>query len=204
VTQRSGPVAVVRGRPRSTAVDRAVIEAVLRLVTDGATFGDLSMEGIARAAGVGKATVYRRWASKEALLLDVLASADVPLPQPAPGSVREELLATLELVREHSVAKRESALIRNMQTQIQSSPELWQRYFDTVIVARRRVLGQVLERGIASGEIRPELGADLELLIDMVAGPLLTRSLQRPDDPIEPDLVERLVDILLVGLRPHD
>ena len=202
MTQRSGP-AVVRGRPRSTAVDRAVIEAVLRLVTDGATFGDLSMEGIARAAAVGKATVYRRWASKEALLLDVLASVDVPLPEPAPGSVREELLATLALVREHSVAKRESALIRNMQTQIQSSPELWRRYFDTVIVARRRVLGQVLERGIARGEVRAELGADLELLIDMVAGPLLTRSLQRPDDPIEPHLVERLVDILLEGLSPH-
>ena len=53
-----------RGRPRNAAVDRAVIETVLRLISDGASFGELSMEGIAREAGVGKATVYRRWPAR--------------------------------------------------------------------------------------------------------------------------------------------
>jgi hypothetical protein len=103
-------------------------------------------------------------------------------------------------MREYNLAKRESALMRNMQAQIQSSPELWQRYYETVIIARRRVLGRILERGVASGEIRADLGADLDLLIDMVAGPLLIRTVQRPEALTEDNLIERLVDALLNGM----
>ncbi len=173
------------------------------MLGDGITFAEMSMEGIARAAGVGKATIYRRWLSKEALLFDVLATMEVPLPEPARRSVREDLVTALGSVRKHNLAKRESTLMRNMQSQIQSSPELWQRYYDTFIVSRRRVLGEILQRGIANGEIRAELGTDLDLLIDMVVGPLLTRTFQRPDDPVEEDLVERLVAVLLEGMGPR-
>lgn len=203
MTETPGATAVRRGRPRNADLDRAVIETVLTLLGDGVTFAEMSMEGIARAAGVGKATIYRRWPSKEALLFDVLATMEVPLPEPARRSVREDLATALGSVRKHNVAKRESTLMRNMQSQIQSSPELWQRYYDTFIVSRRRVLGEILERGIANGEIRAELGADLDLLIDMVVGPLLTRTFQRPDDPVEEDLIERLVAVLLEGMRPR-
>jgi AcrR family transcriptional regulator len=203
VTATPGATAVRRGRPRNADLDRAVIETVLTLLGDGVTFAEMSMEGIARAAGVGKATIYRRWLSKEALLFDVLATMEVPLPEPARRSVREDLVTALGSVRKHNLAKRESTLMRNMQSQIQSSPELWQRYYDTFIVSRRRVLGEILQRGIANGEIRAELGTDLDLLIDMVVGPLLTRTFQRPNDPVEEDLVERLVAVLLDGMGPR-
>ncbi|MFD8600318.1 TetR/AcrR family transcriptional regulator [Kitasatospora sp. NPDC059646] len=203
MTDASGPTAERRGRPRSPAVDRAVIDTVLRLLTEGSSFAELSMEGIARAAGVGKNTVYRRWSGKDALLLDVLATIEEPAPEPTGRTLHEDLVLAVEWIRQRSLAKRESALMRNMQMQIQSSPELWQRYYDTFIVTRRKVLAQIMERGLANGEIRADLADDVELLVDMVAGPLLTRAVQRPDEPLENDLAERLVDTLLDGLRPR-
>ncbi|BBA97017.1 putative TetR family transcriptional regulator [Actinacidiphila reveromycinica] len=193
-----------RGRPRSAAVDRSVIDAVMRLISEGTSIGDLTMEGIARRAGVGKATLYRRWPGKEPLLLDVLATLDGPPPAGTEtGDLRADLVRAVEFIRRRSLAKRESALLRTMVTQMQSNPELWRRYHDTVIAGRRRMLVGLLERGIASGEIRPELGADLELLCDMVAGPVLARATLHPDAPLPPDLADRVVDTLLDGMRPR-
>lgn len=191
-----------RGRPRDAGVGESVTEAVLRMVDAGTTLGELSMEGIAREAGVGKATVYRRWPNKDALLLDVIAQVDPPPLAQGCGVLRDDLISAVEYIRRRSLAKRESALLRSMLTQAQSNSVLWQRYHDTVIAARRRMLMDLLERGIASGEIRPELGADLDLLCDMVVGPVLARATLRPDAPLPDDLAERVVDTLLLGMRP--
>ncbi|MYS25330.1 transcriptional regulator, TetR family [Streptomyces sp. DvalAA-14] len=192
-----------RGRPRNAAVDRAVIDTVVRLIAEGTTFSDLTVEGIAREAGVGKATVYRRWTGKDALLLDVLAEVDGPPQLKSSGVLRDDLIAAVEYIRQRSLAKRESALLRTMVAQAQSNPELWRRYHDTVVAGRRRMLIDLLERGVASGEIAPGAGGDLDLLADMVVGPVLVRATLRPDAPLEPDLAERVVDTLLGGLRPR-
>ncbi|WP_328463290.1 TetR/AcrR family transcriptional regulator [Streptomyces sp. NBC_00448] len=193
-----------RGRPRNAAVDRTVIDTVLRLISEGTSIGDLTMEGIAREAGVGKATVYRRWSGKDALLFDVLDTVDPPPPVSRTGDLRADLVCAVEFIRRHSLAKRESALLRTMVTQMQSNPRLWKRYHDTVIAGRRQMLRGLLERGIATGQIRPELGTDLELLCDMVAGPVLARATLRPDSSLPEDLADRVVDTLLDGMRPRD
>lgn len=65
-----------RGRPRSKAVEQAILEAVLRLLEDGVPLADLSVETIARTAGVGKAAIYRRWSDKEDLFVDVIRAAE--------------------------------------------------------------------------------------------------------------------------------
>jgi len=201
------PCAARRGRPRDTAVDGAVTDAVLRLVGEGANLAELTMEGIARAAGVGKATVYRRWPNKDALLLDVVAVIDAPPPADgavATGDFRADLIAAVDYIRRRGLAKRESALMRSMLAQVQSNTVLWRRYHDTVIAARRQMMVDLLERGIASGHIRKELGADLELLADLVSGPVLARATLRPEAPLPDDLAERVVDTLLEGIRPRD
>ncbi|WP_078862345.1 TetR/AcrR family transcriptional regulator [Streptomyces sp. NRRL F-5123] len=201
--------AAPRGRPRDAAVGRKVVETVLRLIGDGATFADLSIEGIAREAGVGKATVYRRWSGKDALLLDVLAQIDVPADRDLPGplgfrgaSFRDDLYVAVESMRRRGLAKRDSAMLRNMLGQMQNNPVLWRKYHDTVIARRRAALRRVLEHGIAIGSVRPELGDDLELLVDFVAGTMMTRGAFREGAALDAGLSDRVVDLILHGIAP--
>jgi AcrR family transcriptional regulator len=206
VTPPPSQPAARRGRPRDAALDRTVVETVLRLLTEGSSVGELSIEGIARQAGVGKASVYRRWPNKDALLLDVLRDVrdiEEQLPEPAGESVREDLVAAVEATRLRSLAKYESALTRNMLTQVHGSQELWQRYRELFILPRRRVLAGILRRGVDEGQIRAELGDDMDLLVDMVAGPVLYRAAMNPDALLVPGLAEQVVDVFLDGVRPR-
>lgn len=188
-----------RGRPRSIAVDTAVLEAVLLLLEEGATFGDLSIEKIARHAGVGKATVYRRWAGKDELMLDVLRSLDEEPPPLAGESVRDDLVVLADAIRRRGLAKRTSAVLRQVLAAVQSRPGLWDHYHRTVIEARREQMYDVLRRGVRSGELRDDI--DLELLGDLFSGPMLARSMLRPGASLEEGLSEQIVDAVLDGVR---
>ncbi|MGK5642118.1 TetR/AcrR family transcriptional regulator, partial [Streptomyces sp. URMC 126] len=189
-----------RGRPRSAAVDTAVIESVLRLLERGVTVGELSMERIAREAGVGKATVYRRWAGKEALMLDVLRSLEESAPELAGVSVRDDLVALLDFLRRRGLAKRSSAVMRTVVGQVQAQPRVWREYHDTVVAARREAFRAVLRRGAAAGEIRPDV--DVDLLIDLIVSPMLVRAVLHEWTELPAGLAEGIVDTVLDGVRP--
>ncbi|WP_031508508.1 TetR/AcrR family transcriptional regulator [Streptomyces megasporus] len=191
-----------RGRPRSAAADRAIVEAVLRLLERGVGVDALSMEGIAREAGVGKATVYRRWSGKDALLLDVMRTLEEPPDEVRGESVRDDLVDILERLRQRGLAKRNSAILRAMTSHFHSHPRLWQEYHDTVIRARRDLLHSVLRRGMARGEIRADL--DVELLGELFIGPMLSRALLRAWAELPEGLAERIVDGVLEGARPRE
>ncbi|MGW1379146.1 TetR/AcrR family transcriptional regulator [Streptomyces sp. NPDC002446] len=189
-----------RGRPRSAAADDAIIEAVLRLIEDGVSIGDLSMERIAREAGVGKATVYRRWPGKSALMLDVMRSLDAQSPQLEGDSVRDDLVRLLEFLRRRGLAKRSSALMRTVVSHVQAQPELWAEYHDTVVRARHEALLGVLRRGVANGEIRTD--RDLETIADLFVGPMLARAILHEWKELPEGLAEDIVDMVLEGVRP--
>lgn len=189
-----------RGRPRSEAVERAIIEGVMKLLEEGVPLAELSIERIARTAGVGKATIYRRWSGKEELFVDVVRAAEPPDP-PLPGtSMRDDLVVLLEQVRRRGLANRSSAILHSVQAQMKSSPKLWAAYHATVVAPRRRLGLEVLRRGRENGELRTDL--DLELLNDLFVGPVLVRAVLRPDADLPDDLAEQVVDTLLEGLRP--
>src|SRR5579863_5322517 len=76
------------GRPRSERAERAIIDAALSVFAESGPEG-LCIEQVAARAGVGKATIYRRWPGKEDLLLDAIATVKSPLPEPAGVSVRD-------------------------------------------------------------------------------------------------------------------
>lgn len=197
------PAAVVpgrRGRPRSAAADSAIIEAVLSLIEDGVSIAELSMERIAREAGVGKATVYRRWPGKNALMLDVMRSLDVPSPPAAGLSVRDDLVSLLEFLRHRGLAKRGLALLRTVVSHVRAQPELWAEYHATVIRARHEALLGVLRRGVANGEIRAD--HDLDTLADLFVGPMLARALLHERTELPEGLPADLVDLVLEGVRP--
>lgn len=189
-----------RGRPRSEAVERSIIEGVMKLLEEGVPLGEVSIERVARTAGVGKATIYRRWSGKEALFVDVLRAAEPPDPELPGISLREDLIALLEPLRQRGLATRNSLILHNVYAQMKSSPKVWDAYHATVIEPRRMRAFEVLRRGQRDGELRDDI--DVELLNDMFVGPMLVRALLRPDAELPEDLAERIVDAALEGLRP--
>ncbi|MDJ1133541.1 TetR/AcrR family transcriptional regulator [Streptomyces iconiensis] len=189
-----------RGRPRSEAVERAIIEAVLRLLEEGVPAHAVSVERVARTAGVGKAAVYRRWPGKDALLLDVLRTLEEPPYEgPEDGPVREILIGILEWQRRIGIAKRTSTLLRTMAGHVSSHPELWKTYHETVIARRRELLHDVVRRGVERGELRDDI--PVPVLADLFAGPMLSRVALRAWDELPEDLPVCIVDAVLEGVR---
>lgn len=189
-----------RGRPRSEAVERAIVEGLLTLVEEGCSLADLSVERIARAAGVGKATIYRRWPGRDALLVDVLATLeDVPAPELTGARVRDDLVAILESVRRRGVTKRDCALLRLVTIEVLHHPSLAQRYRSLVVDRRREALYAVLRRGVERGELRADL--DLDLLAELFVGPLMVRTVLHEWAPLDEGLPARIVDAVLDGVR---
>jgi AcrR family transcriptional regulator len=189
-----------RGRPRSEAVERSIVDAAVHLLEEGVPISELSIERIARTAGVGKATIYRRWEGKEALFLDVVRSME-PVDPPLPGtSVRDDLVAMVETLRQRGLAKRSSALLHNVFAQMQSYPKLWEMYHRTAVLPRRRLMDEVLRRGIDSGQIRGDI--EFDLLGDLFVGPMLVRTVLRPESTPGEGAAELIVDAVLEGVRP--
>ncbi|MFI7386736.1 TetR/AcrR family transcriptional regulator [Streptomyces sp. NPDC049813] len=189
-----------RGRPRSEAAEQAIVEGVIALLEDGVPLADLSIERIARTAGVGKATIYRRWSGKDELFVDVLRSIEAPDPDLPGTSLRDDLVRLLDHLRRRGLDMRRSALLHNVFAQMKTLPRLWHAYHEIVIEPRRRLMHDVLRRGVADGEL--PAGTDIELAGDLLAGPMLLRSVLRADAPLADDLAERIVDLALAGLRP--
>ncbi|MFD0075132.1 TetR/AcrR family transcriptional regulator [Streptomyces sp. NPDC127166] len=195
------PETARRGRPRSEAVEQAIFDAVGGLLEEGVPLAELSIERIARTAGVGKATIYRRWPGKEELFVELLRSVEPPEPVLTGTSVRDDLVMLLEMLRQRGLAKRSSALLHSVFSQMQAYPKLWDAYQSTVIEPRRRMGLDTVRRGMELGEIRDDL--DVEFVNDLFTGPLLLRTVIRPGSTLEPDLAERVVDAVMEGLRPR-
>ncbi|OQQ15987.1 TetR family transcriptional regulator [Streptomyces sp. M41(2017)] len=189
-----------RGRPRSEAVEHAIIEGVMKLLEEGVPLADISIERLARTVGVGKATIYRRWSGKDELFVDVMRAAEPQDPELPGVSMRDDLVVLLESLRRRGLVSRSSAILHNVHAQMKSSPKLWAAYDATVIAPRRQIGYEVLRRGQENGELRADV--DIELLNDMFVGPMLVRTVMRPDTDLPEGLAERVVDTLLEGLRP--
>jgi AcrR family transcriptional regulator len=185
------------GRPRSARVDEAIVEAVLDLLAEGVPVDALSIEAIAARAGVGKATIYRRWSGKDALLLDALRALKGPPPQPLGHSVREDLIRLLSVVGRNS-DQRTLKIMPCLVPEVHRSPEGY-RIYQELVESRREVMREVLRRGIDSDELRPDL--DVELTMALLTGPVLMQRLLRWSPALDdPDLPSRVVDAVLAGI----
>jgi AcrR family transcriptional regulator len=187
------------GRPRSERADRAIIDAALSLYAETGP-GGLCIEKVAARAGVGKATIYRRWPGKEDLLLDAIAALQVPLPQPAGRSVREDLVTLLGAICEALADPRRAREFALLLGEGAKYPRLMARYVETVLEPRREVIRSVLRRGVATGELRASV--DIDAALFMLTGAVLARGKYEPGG-IPPGYAERVVDELLLGLAPR-
>ena len=186
------------GRPRSAEAHQAILQAALDLAVEGGLAG-MSMEGIAARSGVGKATIYRRWPTKHALLADALRSILATVQAPDTGSVRSDFVA----LAEQALANAPGALRLMPRLMIEGAedPELLAVCREVLVDPRRAATREILRRAVERGELRADL--DLELAIDALAGPLIYRVLINGGDPRVVDgMAERLVDLILPGLAP--
>ncbi len=160
----------------------------------------LCIEKVAARAGVGKATIYRRWPGKEDLLLDAVTALKTPLPEPRGESVRDDLVAILRAMTQDFADPRRAREFALLLGEGAKFPRLMAKYSETVVEPRREVIRGVLRRGVASGELRP--GIDVDAALFMLTGAVLARG-KWQQEPIPAGYAERVVDELLLGLAPR-
>ena len=184
------------GRPRSERAGRAILDAALELFTEAGTAG-VCMEAVAARAGVGKATIYRRWPGKEDLLLDALTSLKSPLPEPRGESVRGDLVAMLRVMFRDASDPTWVARYTLLLGEGKKYPKVMQRYKETVVEPRREMIRSVLRRGVATGELRPD--TDVEIAVLQIVGVALSAQTQEPGW-FTPAFADRVADGVLRGL----
>src|SRR5262245_8651424 len=162
-----------RGRPRSAEVDEAVLAATLELAGEVGV-NRMSMDDLAERAKVSKATIYRRWPSKEELVLDALRSAIRPFENVDTGSLRRDLEVYLGELASRFAAGKMSDILPHL-IEVACHDEKLRSSLDDYIESRRLPLREVLERGQARGELTRDI--DLEVLLDAILGPFAYRKL---------------------------
>ena len=186
-----------RGRPRSAGADEAILTATLDVASEHG-FRGMSMDVIAERAGVSKATIYRRWASKEALVLQALRSAINPMDDVDLGSVRDDLRTYLRDLADRLASSNMTDVLPHLIEWAVHDEQL-RAELDEYVLHRRRPLVAILTRGIERGEIRDDL--DLDTLVDAFVGPFIYRKLLTRA-AVDDDFVDRLLDLLLPTLTP--
>ena len=187
------------GRPRSQESHEAIIKATLELLLE-VGYGPLTMEAVRTRAGVGKATIYRRWSSKEELVRDAIVYLHEEFEVPDTGSLRGDYHAIAEMVRSTVRRAGASRLAPRLLGESVNDPELHAIFYENLVRPRRTALGGLLRRAVDRGEIRGDV--DIELLIDMFAGPAIYRLLITAGDISKMFDVDEQLDVLLNGLRP--
>jgi AcrR family transcriptional regulator len=194
------PAGVTRsGRPRSDRAHQAILTAARQLLIEKG-FAAMRLEHVAARAGVGKATIYRRWRSKEALAQDLLTQLAAPHIEIADsGNTRDELLAAVTNPMRAVTETDFGPLIKALLSQIASDPSIGDPFRATVVGARRAEITKVIERGIARGDLRPD--ADAGVATELLAGPVYFRLMF--GGVLDHEFAERVVDTVLRGYGAH-
>jgi AcrR family transcriptional regulator len=184
-----------RGRPRSDRAHRAILDAFLRhLIKEG--FADVRLEHVAAYAGVGKATIYRRWPSKEALALDLLMQLAAPhIAIEDVGDTRAEMLAAVTNAMRAVTDTPFGPVIRALLSQIAINPALGDPFRASVVQGRRDEVARVIARGISRGDLRED--ADVDVATELLVGPVYFRLMFGGE--LSQAVAERVVDSVLRG-----
>jgi len=186
------------GRPRSEEARVAILRSALKLLGKNG-FSDLTIEDVAAHASVGKATVYRWWPNKAALIADAFASsATRKLHFPDTGSVYTDMSQQMrQLIK--IFRSRRGRIVSAILGGGQSDRDLIAAFRDRFLWPRRREAYATLQRGIERGELRRNV--DMDLLLDSLYGPIYMRFLIR-HDKLTPEFVDHLCELVLAGAHP--
>ncbi len=186
------------GRPRQASVDAAIIQAALEML-DEVGLNAVSMDGVAARAGVSKATIYRRWDSREDLLIDAVAGLVASVEVPETDDIRADLVTLLVRWRTFMSEMKGGSIFPWLIGEVAAGTEVGRHYAEAVILPRRAMIAQVIGRGIDNGWLRSDL--DLQIAVDMISGPAILRKMMAPVRGVDESWEEKLVDALLDGWR---
>ncbi|MFI5272771.1 MAG: TetR/AcrR family transcriptional regulator [Ktedonobacterales bacterium] len=191
------PPARKPGRPRSQRAHRAILEAVLQLLIEMGYQG-MSLEAVAARAGVGKTTIYRRWSSKEQLVIDALASLETNADFIETGDLRADLIAHLRRELDPRAQQFPVVLLFRLLGEVLANPDLFAIYHERVVAPQIAQLATAVERSKARGELRPDVSP--ELFIELLAGPIMTHFIVTGEMTLPDEFPERIVDAAWRGV----
>lgn len=179
-------------------VSEALANATLQELA-ATRYARLTVEGVARRAGVGKAAVYRRWPSKQEMTMSALSQLVVPTANvPDLGSLQDDLKAALHALHDWLVHPVYGPIIPDLTSAAAHDAGLTEALWREVGQPRRELASAVLVRGMERGELARDL--DIEMALDVIAGPLYWRlSVRRV--PVDEPYFEDLSAWLLRALR---
>ncbi|MFO0687789.1 MAG: TetR/AcrR family transcriptional regulator [Myxococcota bacterium] len=182
------------GRPRSEEAHQAILDATLALLGE-VGYSALTVEGVALRAGVGKATIYRRWSSKLPLVVEAFGALP-GFEDVDSGSLERDLKETLRKYIEAFNATALGTVFPSLAGERAHNPEL-SKLIEPVARARREPFVRIFERARARGEISSDV--DLDLAADLVVGPISVTLFFRGGS-LSPKMVEPLVELALKGI----
>ncbi|MBY0401429.1 TetR/AcrR family transcriptional regulator [Myxococcota bacterium] len=182
------------GRPRSEEAHQAILDATLALLGE-VGYSALTVEGVALRAGVGKATIYRRWSSKLPLVVEAF-SALPGFEDVDAGSLERDLKETLRKYLEAFNATALGTVFPSLAGERAHNPEL-SKLIEPVARARREPFVRIFERARARGEISSDV--DIDLAADLVVGPISVTLFFRGGN-LSPKRVDPIVELALKGI----
>ncbi|ALB47940.1 TetR/AcrR family transcriptional regulator [Clostridium beijerinckii] len=184
------------GRPRSEKTKNAILSAAYDLLLESG-FGSVTIEKIAEKAGVSKATIYKWWSNKAAVVMDAFFDAAVVrLPVPDTGSTMDDIIIQVNNLA-NFLTSREGKVINEIIAEGQSDQKLAETYRTVYFKPRRLDSRYILERGISRGELKEDL--DIELVMDLVFGPLFYRLLIT-GDIVDENFIRNMVTCAFNGI----
>jgi AcrR family transcriptional regulator len=158
-------------RTRSVSAHRKVLHAALELVAERG-LDATSMDAVAQKSGVSKATIYKHWSDKDALLLEMMADVNGLHARPAfdSGDTRTDMVAVLSYRPPENADMRER-ILPHFVAHSAHNPAFGQAWRNMVMEPPRRELARLMEQGIRNGELAP--GLDIDLSLALLLGPIL-------------------------------
>lgn len=187
------------GRPRSETSRQSILDSTWKLLLH-TSVKDVSIEGIAKKANVGKTTIYRWWPNKISLVLDAVNGQMMFPPAAISGhSAKELMLAQLERFGK-TLKGRTGRIITEVFAESQGSQDLLEIYYKNFMLQHEEILANIIEQGKQSGEFA--INADTALVVDMIYGSVFYRLMSNPDS-IQPQFFDSLAILGLKVLNTH-
>jgi AcrR family transcriptional regulator len=183
---RSGPY-------RDAESHKAIVRATWQML-EAVGYHDLTIDGVAGRAGVGKATIYRWWPSKGALVAEAIASHLNPEPAPETDDVRADLQASIQMTVDNYSGTIAGVAIPALLADLAFDADSYESFCESFLRPRRQASAAVVQRAIDAGLLPPSI--DTALLLDFWAGATFYRVLISRE-PIGPDFAQALTNLIL-------